>query len=1000
MKRGKVERLLKEHGSPPGVRVTAGGRIVQEGLTPLASPHFHQNTRTFLANYPCVPKLDPHQIPPGDALRQLHGLVVDVGGGQLCQIIDGKLISVGLRGENLDLVMNPINAVETTAPVVPYSVPHSAQQQIAPNAFAIPPQNSMAPMVAGPVVPVNQEVPDSKQLKVLENCYNQIEQDLKQLDRNEVLQRDMISPATRAEIAKQRVSMTNRLDDCRRAIRDLKARMDGRSPKESEQVKTNPKPAPTSWYQSQTYHMLPYTSNQATPLPSFTPSWSAAPSTYENTVQPFMGVPVSQGAGLAPTYESSPVDYYTNGVQQYDGFQSQAQNTASTEYLATQPELQQRAGNAGIGTIHQSAGFQSHFTYDKSRISGGYGEVGHRDHEVQGRRSHAVEIKKPSEHPPKPKIALDPKSPSYQPANVAGDNSLSLPSMNNSRAGPPPGLAINTENVNHKYRKQSLANQQIKRSPGQHDGAGPEGSDNDAGFRTSDSSATTADFFPQDPHLHSTSKYSFSRRDGQANLPAWMPNDGDSHPANEHPTPLKGDRCKFMFNDSPEDHRFLNAPSSSERPSTTIHVNPPRERLSFDSYNSPSYAPGGDAHEHGHLPADAKTSPEARRFRSSHQQEETAINDSGARGHSRNNLSISLRLEKAKQKAESSPNKTDEYWDGYKLALMKGQLTDSSNADFNKGYCDGLVDVHKRDSGRSSDEHLNGRTHVPVGIHRCVGVESGSRVPSMSRAASLPLMEVPKAPPNSAVDSPLRQSMESSNPAASISFESALTTPKRRADPLQTWSAREIGTQTSALQLRHTETEPLSPLAQRYSGNQMQPPVGSERKAARASSPPGIASFDQQRYPTRAKASVAHSSTHAAKFPAQYDGSADDDEKLPTEKTTDVEEPISPQISPSGKGKAKAQSPGSPVKRASSAVGQLLQLGGKSKKTQAHEAAIMDPASSGKPKDKDIDPAKMSSPDKARWRAKWKKNFATIKDEEDKEIAKYQKENPIPQSHR
>lgn len=32
MRRGKAELLLKEHGSPPGMRVTAGGRIVSLGL--------------------------------------------------------------------------------------------------------------------------------------------------------------------------------------------------------------------------------------------------------------------------------------------------------------------------------------------------------------------------------------------------------------------------------------------------------------------------------------------------------------------------------------------------------------------------------------------------------------------------------------------------------------------------------------------------------------------------------------------------------------------------------------------------------------------------------------------------------------------------------------------------------------------------------------------------------------------------------------------------------
>ncbi|ORY06650.1 hypothetical protein BCR34DRAFT_666554 [Clohesyomyces aquaticus] len=43
VKRGKAERLLKEHGSPPGLRVTAGGRIVPSDLPPLGSARFTSN---------------------------------------------------------------------------------------------------------------------------------------------------------------------------------------------------------------------------------------------------------------------------------------------------------------------------------------------------------------------------------------------------------------------------------------------------------------------------------------------------------------------------------------------------------------------------------------------------------------------------------------------------------------------------------------------------------------------------------------------------------------------------------------------------------------------------------------------------------------------------------------------------------------------------------------------------------------------------------------------
>ncbi|XP_014559318.1 hypothetical protein COCVIDRAFT_24318 [Bipolaris victoriae FI3] len=40
LKRGKAEKLLKEHGSPPGLRVTAGGRIVPSDLPPLGTARY------------------------------------------------------------------------------------------------------------------------------------------------------------------------------------------------------------------------------------------------------------------------------------------------------------------------------------------------------------------------------------------------------------------------------------------------------------------------------------------------------------------------------------------------------------------------------------------------------------------------------------------------------------------------------------------------------------------------------------------------------------------------------------------------------------------------------------------------------------------------------------------------------------------------------------------------------------------------------------------------
>jgi len=94
VKRHKVEKMIKEHGSPPHIRVTAGGRIVPTDMTPLGSPRFsftslHRPVGT--ANFH-LPRNVSNPVRSATSLP--NGYVSYTQDGQLCQHVDGKWLPV------------------------------------------------------------------------------------------------------------------------------------------------------------------------------------------------------------------------------------------------------------------------------------------------------------------------------------------------------------------------------------------------------------------------------------------------------------------------------------------------------------------------------------------------------------------------------------------------------------------------------------------------------------------------------------------------------------------------------------------------------------------------------------------------------------------------------------------------------------------------------------------------------------------------------------------
>lgn len=116
VKRHKAEKLLKEHGSPPNVRVTAGGRIVPTDFTPLGSPRFPfaQTHRPYdRIQAPFGMQLPRHVSNPNayqNVPAMPNGFVAYDNEGRLSQQVDGKWLPVpfGPSGA-LALFMPPPN---------------------------------------------------------------------------------------------------------------------------------------------------------------------------------------------------------------------------------------------------------------------------------------------------------------------------------------------------------------------------------------------------------------------------------------------------------------------------------------------------------------------------------------------------------------------------------------------------------------------------------------------------------------------------------------------------------------------------------------------------------------------------------------------------------------------------------------------------------------------------------------------------------------------------
>jgi len=933
IKRGKAEKLLKEHGSPPGVRVTAGGRIVPDGLSPLNSPGPY-------FKYPAHMRSDrivPYPMPMNIAPKIFPGQLFDAGNGILYQLVDGELRPVALSSGLYSLPVAPVNMnmLPAMSNYAQYGgLPMYANvNPVLPTAMT--PANQSSP-ACKPSAEVS-DFPDARTLRIMEENNTKLQAELKELDRSEVLQRDLLTPAMRNEIVKQRISLVNRLDESRRGITEVKKLMNLTDDGANENTATR----------NNTQSHYPRTMGQ---------------SSYPGPLPPNFG-PLETTSFVMPSYPAPGAE-----------FQHEQQVFAAVnvdEYVQPQKEqqvssdpspLQERSGNIDLGhsfrdAITQSSRHCPHET-SASKQNGIYSGV---------RRSHAVEIKKPSEVN-KAKSSLNPASPSYEPAYVSAT------------AGNLDVIRIETPNAFMPSPRLIAEMDHLVRSPSQEERTLTE-SAGELAAQPSVSSISTGDFFPTDTHNHSTTKYNFAHRDVKVHLPTWISTNG-SHGSQDLHEPISRSSNKFLWSDGSEESQVSGLSSQAiHRPNpepvvpTTVALNTPGKAAAecdMDFISQASFR---------------QISPATQRRQSSQLQDANTAGTVKPPVNSRSiRTSAANILENASFKAFSiqnaSPTKTAGYWEGFQMGMQQSVLTEIKDKDYCRGYRDGLIQSSMSVmQAQSSAASATFQQASPSAFSNyAVGSSTAFKNPSMPRTASMPSIAIPAVPANSLVNSPLQINSADHSPFVVQSPGSA-TSP---------WgpSHRQIGTQTSKL---HIFPDPISPLANRNSGNANM----SQSNSANASNVPrevrtGKATcndlqgplpkndlYNQQRF-SKAPTSIAPSNNHARGWFPQLDGSGDDDAS-DEKKVSDIT-PTSPTM----RAAPRTSQPPSPVKRTASAamtkVQQIAGISGRKDKSSV---------------DTQADPAKMSSPEKAQWRAKWRKRFENLKEDEKKEIAKYKDDHPI-----
>ncbi|KAI9666720.1 MAG: hypothetical protein M1831_001495 [Alyxoria varia] len=996
LKKRNAQRLLREHGSPPGVRVTAGGRVVSDPAVPrIASPRFNSHDNVVYAQGHAFPNLNSTNMPSRDHLRQLEGRVVVLEGRGYTLVRQGELLDMPPGFMPFDQNINPTPVPTGVAmyqpvtggnqPMPAYASPGGVSNTAMPNQYPV--QANTAPGNTGPTT--------QRHLASLQVAYHKLEDEYKQLDKNEVLvnQRETLTKEARQAYKKRRMELTNHMNDLRLSVKACKERlgmnpMDSTDPSAGQAAASNYR----GYFQHVPYHQSP---------PEHTASFVPPPHVQQQmAMQSYQPLPPQQAQFGAPHVQ---MVHFEQGDQFDPNQASYGQGFSyppvAPRWIPMQPGqmpsfpdanvadpnvLQPRSGgvntygNAPVDQVKppQNSNAAGGLRFDGTKQSDA--DVAPSAESAQSmplfqprRRSHAVEIKKPAEPEGMGKKTLNPTSPEYQPSWAATRDEATQTSQHRhvqsvssqgTVTGPYPGDGSNHNNG----QRGDMANEQARF---------------DKSFTNTDSSATTADFFPQSAKDHSLHKLSIDdvAPSLRPYLGDWKAKGQDAQSAQAPKTTPSKISSKYMYGESPENESYANPPNTRNRPELSIKT--------------------------GQVPGEGTSAVTTRGSEVS-----THVSPDDARGIGRVSRLPNSGRQSSYGVAQEQPSPSSQYRAGYECGTNVELMPEVTTLEFRKGYLDGIINsstpVYPEDDGRQALPRRTGQS---------------GRVPSIGRTPSVPSFQGP-APPSNSRESPLRQSFttDENQPQTGRqgqSGESIIQHKSSRASFKYPWEEMLEKRKSSRSSLREQYKDEASPLTSRFgspnvgvigdrrgsghvtpgrtpnsapttghaysasfvkrdtdsseTGNNH---PGSYKSASATLPPPGfggdhnvgapndtptrkMSNYESQRYyPGKVQSSVAPSATYAKGSFPQYDGSAEDDENTsmaPAGPSSGDKKKMKPAGGVSGTGspskvtsgnvwfgggssavkspekqsKGKISVSSSPMKRASSAVVKLLQFG-------------------------------------------------------------------------
>lgn len=507
LKKRKAEQILKDHGSPPGLRVTAGGRIVPSDQSPLCSPRYGYSAVQkngglirFAPNYPPPPSSAGAVQDPSRTLP--NGFVAQDPHGRLLQIVDGQFLPI-----------NEINGIPQLYIAAPNLNSFPSVRTSTDNVHNPRGEDSSTGSAAAPVPGVDMKQPTltvSVQIQALEKQYSKLEQESRDLDKVEVIQRSTMSPKAYQQLVQKRRELVSRLNEIRVSLKSLREQQKN-SPEQTSPI-TDERTSPPQ-LQMPHFANLPVLSHGNLGQHTL-PGWSLDGFPLEaQSMMPFHGVPMSMSpelgyylpqpgafAGQMPQYPhvAAPVGpvppmFNMMGMQPAEMFHSFANvvNAAPQAFPNQVPVIPNLPRSEAIMESMQSSRRAGNDTASSGKSS--------------PRRSRALEIKPPEtklEVPQGNKSALNPMSPSYQPSSVSPRPSTPK-SKRTQATSPSPALAeaVRAHNIwvgETANATDSASSQRAFR------------------YESSNASFATADFFPNNPRDHSSNKQAYTVAEDRA----------------------------------------------------------------------------------------------------------------------------------------------------------------------------------------------------------------------------------------------------------------------------------------------------------------------------------------------------------------------------------------------------------------------------------------------------------------------------------------------------